>query len=67
MVRTTLEHQGISELPEGNQVLMMPRWQEGNEEIICYPRYLVYSQGEGNGAMQLIMVFYYMPSVHDLD
>ena len=39
-----LEHQGISELPEGNQVLMTPRWLEGNEEIFCYPRYLVYSK-----------------------
>ena len=28
---------GISDLPEGNQVMMMSRWQEGKEEIF-YPR-----------------------------
>ena len=37
MVRTTLEDQAISELSERSQVMMMSRWQEGNEEIIFYP------------------------------
>ena len=40
VVETTLEEKS-GELPEGNQVMMMQNWQEGNEQLFIIWEYLV--------------------------
>ena len=53
VVRETLEDQGSAELPDGNRVMRMSSWQDGNEQIISYLRVLAYNEEEGNRVMTI--------------